>query len=108
MKTLKFRDGLVKKITEGEKTSTWRLFDDKNLQAGDETAFVNSETGEEFARAVLTDVREKKLGEIRDSDFEGNERFESQEKMYEIYKNYYGSAVNADTVVKIIKFKLLK
>lgn len=34
-KTLKFTPELSAKILSGEKTSTWRLFDDKNLQKGD-------------------------------------------------------------------------
>jgi hypothetical protein len=33
MKTLKFYDNLIPLILSGEKTSTWRIFDDKNLSA---------------------------------------------------------------------------
>jgi hypothetical protein len=36
MKIVKFRDYLVPLVLSGEKTSTWRLFDDKNLSAEDE------------------------------------------------------------------------
>ena len=46
MKTLKFASHLVQKILSGEKTSTWRLFDDKDLQVGDGLIFVNKDTGE--------------------------------------------------------------
>jgi len=31
MKTLKFREKLSKLILSGKKTTTWRLFDDKDL-----------------------------------------------------------------------------
>jgi len=36
MKTVKFRDYLVPLVLSGGKTSTWRLFDDKDLSVGDE------------------------------------------------------------------------
>ncbi|MEK6889082.1 MAG: hypothetical protein AABW80_03155 [Nanoarchaeota archaeon] len=31
MKTIKFRESLSKLILKGEKNSTWRLFDDKDM-----------------------------------------------------------------------------
>ena len=105
MKTIKFREHLVKKVLNGEKTSTWRLFDDKNLASGDEVELINWNTGKSFAEAVLTEVREKKLGEVFNSN-EGHEKYESKEKMYEEFKKYYGDKVNSETVVKIIKFRL--
>ena len=40
MKTLKFTTQLVEKILSGEKTSTWRLFDDKDFKNGDNLAFI--------------------------------------------------------------------
>lgn len=106
MKTLKFAPNLVSKVLDGEKTSTWRLFDDKDLRVGDELVLVNKETGEEFAKAVITKVREKKLKDLQDNDFEGHEKYESEEKMYETYRKYYGDKVNPDTIVKIIDFEL--
>ena len=36
MKVLKFREYLVPLVLSGEKDSTWRLFDDKDLSVGDE------------------------------------------------------------------------
>ena len=44
MKTLKFTPELCGQILTGTKTSTWRLFDDKNLTVGDELTFVNKQT----------------------------------------------------------------
>jgi hypothetical protein len=41
---------LVPKVLTGEKTSTWRLFDDKNLTAGDDFLMINKKTGEKFAK----------------------------------------------------------
>ena len=46
MKSLKFYKDSIGSILNGAKTSTWRLFDDKNLQVGDELKFINKETGD--------------------------------------------------------------
>ncbi len=64
MKTLKFSPHLVNKILSGEKTSTWRLFDDKDLQVGDTLGFIDKETGELFGNAVVTSLRVKTLGTL--------------------------------------------
>jgi hypothetical protein len=106
-KTIKFRDFLAEMVLTGEKCSTWRLFDDKDLQEGDEVSLLNWNTGETFAEASLTKVYEKKLGELEPQDFEGHEKFESEEVMYESYRTYYGDRVGPETIVKIIRFKLL-
>ncbi len=106
MKTVKFRPVLAQMILSGQKTTTWRLFDDKDLQKGDELILINKETLEEFARATILNTREKKLKDLKEDDFEGHEKFESEEKMYETYKSYYGDKVNPDTIVKIINFKI--
>src|SRR3989338_10782846 len=102
MKILKFRNHLALKILSGEKTVTWRLFDDKDLRVGDKLVFQNWNTGENFAETEIVEVREKKLGKLTDADFERHEKFESEEDMYQHYREYYGEAVNGDTVVKIV------
>jgi len=107
MKTLKFRPHLAEEILNGKKTATWRLFDDKNLKAGDIIELLNWETKEKFADAQIEEVREKKLGEIEEGDFKGHEKFESKEEMLKIYRKYYGEKVNWDTAAKIIEFRLL-
>ncbi|MDO8260759.1 MAG: ASCH domain-containing protein, partial [Candidatus Magasanikbacteria bacterium] len=76
MKKIKFTDKLTNLILSGKKTSTWRLFDDKNLSEGDEVILVNKQTLEDFASAVIEGVAEKKLGELDDKDWEGHERYE--------------------------------
>ena len=107
MKPLKFRPHLVKEILEGRKTTTWRLFDDKDLKVGDELEFFNAETLEKFAEAEITEIREKKLGETEDSDYEGQKRYNNHEEMLKHYRNIYGDKVDSDTIVKIIRFKIL-
>ena len=108
MKTLKFKDCLVPKILDGSKVITWRLFDDKNLSVGDELLFVNSNSGKEFAKAEIIGVREKKLREIVEADFEeGHEKYKNQEDMLVHYRDYHGDKVDLNSVIKIVKFKLL-
>ena len=107
MKSLKFALDLIPLILKGEKTITWRLFDDKNLQEGDIVHFYNSKTLNEFATAELVKVVSKKMGEIADKDFDGHEKFTSKEEMYQTYSKYYGRKITPESLVKIIKFKLL-
>ncbi|MDQ5893454.1 MAG: hypothetical protein QG640_466, partial [Patescibacteria group bacterium] len=56
MKTLKFTPHLAQQILAGEKTSTSRLFDDTDLQEGDEIVFLNKETNEKFGTAIVTSL----------------------------------------------------
>jgi hypothetical protein len=107
MKTLKFRKELSELILNGQKTSTWRLFDDKDLSVGDIVSFVVWETGEEFARVELIFVKETTFGQLTSNDWEGHETFESEEKMYKVYEEYYKRPVDENSPVKIIKFRFL-
>lgn len=104
-KTLKFAPDLVSKVLSGEKTSTWRLFDDKDLKLGDRLIFINKETGIEFGSAVITSLWIKTLGSLVPEDWIGHEKFSSEEEMYNTYRKYYGDKVDANTEVKIIGFE---
>ena len=84
-----------------------RLFDDQDLQKGDELELVNSDSGEVFSGAIITEVVYKKLEEIDDIDLDGHEKWDSKEEMLQSLKNYYGDKVNLDTMVKVVKFKLI-
>ena len=107
MKTLKFEKKLVPLVLAGTKTVTWRPFDDKDLSVGDELILINRDTKEGFANAKIISVREKKFKDIEPTDYDGHETYESNEKMIETYKGYYGDKVTGETFLKIIEFKLL-
>jgi len=107
MKTLKFENKLVRSILSGTKDTTWRFFDDKNLTVGDELVLINSDFEEEFAKAKIISLYEKKFKDIEINDQNGHEKYEDFYKMIEIYQKYYGDRVTGDSLVKIIKFKLL-
>lgn len=103
-KQIKFAAPLAALIQDGEKTCTWRLFDDKNLTLGDEVIFINSDTKTSFGSAVLTVVRTKLMKDVDAEDFDGHEPFSTEEEMYKVYRSYYGDRVGPDTEVKIIHF----
>ena len=75
MKSLKFMPYLIEQILSGAKTATWRLFDDKALSRGDKLEFINQESGEKFADAEISNIKEKELGLIVDEDFIGHGKF---------------------------------
>lgn len=107
MKTLKFVEKLSKLILSGEKTTTWRLFDDKDLQVGDEVSFLVKETLEEFAKARLIEVKENIFGNLTADDFAGHEKYSSPVEMYQTFSEFYQREVDKNSPVKIIKFILL-
>ena len=106
MKKIKFRRELAGLILNGQKSSTWRLFDDKDIQVGDNLKLVIWENGEVFATAAVIKVTEKPLGELSKEDKAGHESFNSDAEMYETYKKYYGPSVGPDTIAKLIWFEL--
>lgn len=107
MKIVKFRDYLVPLVLSGEKNSTWRLFDDKNLSVNDSIELREFGKDTPFAKATITKVIEKPFKELSEEDKAGHETFSSNEQMYETYKGYYNTEVGPNTMVKIIWFKLL-
>ncbi len=109
MKTLKFRPELAQLILDDKKTTTWRLFDDKDLQTGDVVELVNKATLQPFGRATITEVVLKPIKDLDDADWEGHERFANEEAMYAAYREYYpGHEVGPDTPVKILHMTILK
>jgi ribonuclease HI len=111
MKTLKFDHEYAKLISAGKKTSTWRLYDDKDLSVNDEIKFIDkvdpkdSKTWRVIGQGKVTEVIEKKLGSVTQEDMEGHEVFASQEGMVNHYRDYYGERVTLDTPVKIVLFE---
>ncbi|MBP9822331.1 MAG: ASCH domain-containing protein [Candidatus Pacebacteria bacterium] len=108
MKSLKFKPHLIEKILDGSKTTTWRLFDDKNLETGDEFEIINSDTKEVVGTGAIKYVTIKMLKDLDSADLDGHEKYENKEVMLENLRQYYGDKVNLETIVKIIKFELLK
>jgi len=106
MKVLKFRDYLVPTVLSGEKDSTWRLFDDKDLGVADDIELQVFVTKEPFAKAKITRVIEKRFGDFSESDKQGHESYSNDTEMYAEYSKYYRTSVGSNTIVKIIWFEL--
>lgn len=51
---------------------------------------------------------EKPLGKLTTQDKTGHEKFNSEKEMYKAYKKYYQKEVGPETLVKIIRFKIIK
>src|SRR5438105_1686739 len=110
MKTLKFNHEYAQLILSGKKTTTWRLYDDKDLSVDDTIKIIDkvdpkdSKTWKIIGQGKVTQVIEKKLADVTKEDMAGHETYASEEEMLETYKKRYGSRVSLDTPVKIIYF----
>jgi ribonuclease HI len=110
MKTLKFDHEYAGQIVNGQKTSTWRLYDDKDLSVNDDIKIVDkvnpgdSKTWQVIGQGKVTEIIEKKLGDVTNADMEGHEPYASKDEMLKHYQGYYGDRVTFDTPVKIVMF----
>ncbi len=106
-KQLKFWEPLPSKILNGEKDTTWRVDDDRNLRAGDHLSLV-TKAGDTFATAEIVWTKRTTFSELDAEDTDGHESFESDEDMYEQYNAYYPETnIGPDTPLKVVKFSLL-
>lgn len=110
MKTLKLDHKLALKVLTGEKKTTFRLFDDKDLSVNDEVEIIdkvepeNPETWKSIGVAQIEEVHQKRLGSLQEADFEGHEPYAASDQMIATFRKYYGDRVTGDTPVKIVKF----
>lgn len=110
MKTLKLEHDFAQQVLRGEKCTTWRLHDDKNLGVGDDVELVDkvnsneTETWQVIGLATIDQITEKRLGQVTKEDFEAHEVYPSMEALYQTYQRYYGPDVGPETPVKMIRF----
>lgn len=114
MKTLKLDHDLAESVRKGKKTSTWRLYDDKDIRVNDKVELLdkvdpnNPESWVGIGVARIDVVNEKRLGEINESDAIDHGKFASRAAMLKEFQKYYGPQVTYETPVKIIHFSLEK
>lgn len=106
MKQLKFRSHLIDKIKRGDKTTTWRLFDEQELKPGDKVACVETESGEKFADIEILSCAEKSVKDLSPEDIRTN-NYNDKEQALTVLKKYYAHPITDDTAVKIVTFKHL-
>ena len=71
--------------------------------------FVNKDNMQGFAKAKITEVKEKTLGEVTDEDFDdGHEKYPDRETILAHYKQYYGDEVTFDSIIKMVAFELVE
>jgi ribonuclease HI len=110
MKTLKLDHHLAKSVLKGDKTSTWRINDDKDISVNDDIELIDKvdplqpSTWRVIGLAHVNEVIAKRLADITESDFENSHEYMSTEDLVHSYRRYYGEGVNERTPVKIIKF----
>jgi ribonuclease HI len=110
MKKLKLDHKFAEMILRGELRSTWRLFDDKDLSVDDNVELIDkvdpadAHTWHVIGVATIHTVIEKRLAEISREEMTNHGGFSSSQEMLTLYREYYGSNVNMDTVVKILSF----
>ncbi|MFH1667955.1 MAG: ASCH domain-containing protein [Candidatus Komeilibacteria bacterium] len=104
MKTIKFTDPLSKKILDGKKRVTWRFFDDKDLQVGDNLILVNKKTNTNFARVEIVKITIKRIGDLSLGDIKN--KFEDIDQVCKIFSNYYNRKIGFDDEVKMIEFNI--
>jgi len=111
MKTLKFDHESAQDVLLGKKTSTWRLYDDKDLSVNDHIKIIDKTDPNDtnswkiIGEAVVNEVIEKKLGDVTDRDMAGHEVYDTQEEMLATYRQRYGDRVTLDEPVKMVYFK---
>lgn len=111
MKTLKFDHKLAQLILSGQKTTTWRLYDDKDLSVGDSIKIIDKanpgepESWKVIGQGRVVQVTEKKLGDVTPEDMAGHEAFANKDDMLATYRGYYGDRVSFETPVKIVYFE---
>ncbi len=112
MKKLKLDHELAELVLNGQKWSTWRMFDDKDLSVNDEVELIDKVKPDDpeawipIGIARINQIIERRLGDIEESDLDGREGFESREEMLRKFQRNYGANVTFDTPVKIIHFDL--
>lgn len=110
MKKVKLDHELAQMVLRGDKTSTWRLFDDKDLTVNDDLVLIDKvdpelpQTWKVIGHARINKIIEKRLGDIEDEDCEGHNPYTSPEVMLQTFRGYYGDRVTWDTPVKILHF----
>lgn len=108
---LKLDHQLAEQVLNGEKNTTFRMFDDKDLSVNDEVEIIDKvvsgdpETWRIIGVAQIEEVHQKRLGHLKDSDFDGHGNYTSEDELIASFRKYYGDKVNSDTPVKIIRFK---
>jgi hypothetical protein len=107
-KTLTFSYPLPKLVLNGEKNTTRRINDDKDISVWDSIDLLDRENNFKiFWVAKIIRVKFTTFWNLSHEDKEWHEKFTNDKEMYRTYTKYYWFNVTENTALKVIKFKLL-
>lgn len=87
----------------GEKNKTFRATGGERYKIGEFVSFCYVD-GEEFARARIIDKLHKTFETLTESDWQGHERFGSEQEMYQTYSNWQRFQVGPKTELDILVY----
>lgn len=114
MKALKFDHKFAGPIRDGNKTTTWRMFDDKDIAVNDVVDLIDKvdpakpQTWQSVGKARVDSVIEKRLGDMTAEDMQQDDEFTSAEDMLVRFRKHYGAHVDMRTPIKVIQFTVLE
>lgn len=106
MKALKFSPQQSREILAGKRTSSWRMFDEKDLQSGDEILILSDTSKEPIGSGSITKVRTKTLLSTTPEE-RAAQGFDDEQRMLDTLRDQFGHKVDWDTEVKIVSFAFL-
>jgi hypothetical protein len=87
----------------GEKNKTFRVTGGERYKIGEQVAFCYV-SGEEFARARIIDKLRRTFETLTESDWQGHERFASEQEMYQTYSTWQRFQVGPKTELDILVY----
>lgn len=111
MKVLKLNHAEAEKIVAGERTSTIRLFDDKDIRVNDEIELLDKvdphdrSSWRPIGIAKVTAVLEKLFGQLSIEDLKSESFGLTLRDAEKRLKSYYGEGITTETPIKFIQFE---
>ena len=115
MKTLKLDHEIAEQIRQKRRTSTWRMYDDKNVSVNDDIELIDKvdptdpQSWVSLGTVRVDSIAEKRLSDITAADYQDDEQpFASSEEMLLYFQKHYGPQITLDSAVKIIGSQYLR
>ncbi|HSW65888.1 MAG TPA: ribonuclease HI family protein [Bacillota bacterium] len=112
MKSLKLEHSVAQRVQRGDITSTWRLYDDKDLSVNDQVALIdkvdpkNPATWKLVGIAHIDTVVQKRIRDLEEADYAAAELGGKMDNILASLRQYYGPQVDLSTPVKIIRYTI--
>ena len=97
-------------VVAGKSTSTWRLYDDKDLSIDDDVTLIDKvnpndrSTWRPVGTAHINELIQNRLGDITAADGNNTTDLSKPEKLLKTFQLYYGPQVTLKTPIKIVHF----